>query len=178
MTGAPISCSPPTPPTNSWHTIAVVKIEDGKRVRIKVKLKVVDGDVIEESAAEYFQGAGTIIPGLEKALEGLEAGAEKSGVIPHTEAFDAVESLPPKQIPRAEFPEDTKLEVGSTFEAGAADGGTITFKIEKVDDKVVDVRFVHKLTGKDIEYEVTVLSVSDPTPPPMPGDAIAAEEDS
>ena len=40
-----------------------MKIEDGKRVRIKVKLKVVDGDVIEESAAEYFQGAGTIIPG-------------------------------------------------------------------------------------------------------------------
>lgn len=149
-----------------------MKIEDGKRVRIKIKLKVVDGEVIEESAAEYFQGAGTIIPGLEKALEGLEAGAEKSGTIPHTEAFDAVENLPTKQIPRAEFPKDAKLEVGETFEAGGPDGGTITFKVLKVTDEQVDVHFVHPLSGKDIEYEVTVLSVSDPTPPPMPGDAI------
>ena len=155
-----------------------MKIEEGKRVRIKVKLTVVGGDVIEESAAEYFQGAGTIIPGLEKVLEGLEAGAEKSGTIPHTEAFDAVENLPTKQIPRAEFPKDAQLEVGGTFEAGAAEGGTITFKIEKVDDEVVDVRFVHPLSGKDIEYEVSVLSVSDPTPPPMPGDAIVTEEGS
>jgi FKBP-type peptidyl-prolyl cis-trans isomerase 2 len=153
-----------------------VKIEDGKRVRIKVKLKVVDGDVIEESAAEYFQGAGTIIPGLEKALEGLEPGAEKKGVIKHTEAFDAVGDLPVKKIPRAEFPEGTKLEVGSTFGAKSPDGQDITFRVESVDDEVVEVHFVHPLSGKDIEFEVTVLSVTDPEPPPLPGDALKADE--
>jgi len=172
-----ISCFPLTPTANSWHTIAAVKIETGRRVRIKVKLTVVGGDVIEESAAEYFQGAGTIIPGLEKALDGLEPGDERSGTIPHTEAFDAVENLPTKQIPRAEFPKDAKLEVGETFEAGAPDGGTITFKIVKVTDQNVTVHFVHPLSGKDIAYEVTVLSVSDPSPPPLPGDVVAMDED-
>jgi len=154
-----------------------VKIEDGKRVRIKVKLKVVDGDVIEQSADEYFQGAGTIIPGLEKALAGLEPGDEKKGVIKHTEAFDAVENLPTKRIPRAEFPKGTDLEVGSTFGAKGPDGGSITFRVEKVTDEIVDVRFVHPLAGKDIEYEVTVLAVTDPSPPPLPADLVATEDD-
>ena len=154
-----------------------MKIERGKRVRIQVKLSVAGGDVIEQSAAEYFQGAGTIIPGLEKALEGLEPGAEKQGVIPHTEAFDAVENLPTKKIPRAEFPKGVDLEVGSTFGAKAPDGSDITFRVEELTDEIVTVRFVHPLAGKDIAYEVTVLDVTDPAPPPLPADAVAADSE-
>lgn len=156
-----------------------MKIEDGKRVRIQVKLTVVGGDVIENSVATYFQGAGTIIPGLEKALAGLEAGAEKSGVVPADEAFSAVAKLPPKKIPRAEFPKDAKLEVGEVFGARGPDGSPIQFEIHSVTDSTVEVHFVHPLAGKDIAYEVKVVSVSDPVPPPLPlpDDAVVEEED-
>lgn len=154
-----------------------MKIETGRRVRIKVKLSVVDGDVIEQSAVEYFQGAGTMMPGLEKALDGLEKGAEKSGVIPAAEAFSAVENLPTKEIPRAEFPKDAKLEVGETFAAKGPDGADITFRVEESGDEVITVRFVHPLGGKDIAYEVKVLEVSDPKPPPLPGDLLADDDE-
>jgi FKBP-type peptidyl-prolyl cis-trans isomerase 2 len=154
-----------------------VKITEGARVRIRIKLAVVGGDVIEESVAEYFHGSATIIPGLENRLDGLEAGAKSEGVIPANEAFSAVESLPPKTIPRREFPADIKLEVGEQFSAKGPRGQTVTFEITHVDADQVEAKFVHPLAGKDIAYEVEVLRVTDPTPPPLPADAVVADDD-
>jgi FKBP-type peptidyl-prolyl cis-trans isomerase 2 len=152
-----------------------VNIENGKRVRIQIKLQVVGGDVIEESVAEYFQGAGTIIPGLERALVGLGPGAERKGVLPAKEAFGSVANLPTKKLPRAEFPRSVKLEIGATFQAKGPQGQDVTFRVTSIDDKAVEVRFVHPLADKDIAYEAKVLSVTDPVPPPLPADAIARD---
>ena len=154
-----------------------MKIEKGKRVRIQVILKVVDGDVIEKSGLEYVQGGGTMISGLEKVLEGLEAGAEKKGVLSAKDAFGVEEDLPTKQLPRDNFPKDAKFEVGQIFTAAGPDGRDVDFKIISLgkEDEPVEVRFLHPLTGKDIEYDVKVISVTDPIPPPMPGDAIGME---
>jgi len=154
-----------------------VKIAPGARVRIKVKLQVAGGDVIEESVVEYFQGAGTMMPGLEKALANLEAGASKSGVIAANEAFDAVGTLPTKTIPRAEFPKDIDLKEGSVFGAKGPHGEDVSFVVTELTADTVKVRFQHPLAGKSIGYEVSVLSVSDPLPPPMPGEAIALDEE-
>ncbi len=154
-----------------------MKIENGKRVRIQVILKVVDGDVIEKSGLEYIQGGGTMLPGLEKALDGLEVGAEKKGVLPAKEAFGVEEDLPTSMLSRDKFPADAKIEAGQTFTAGGPDGQDVNFKIITVGkgDKPTEVRFLHPLTGKDIEYEAKVISVTDPIPPPMPGEAIGLE---
>jgi FKBP-type peptidyl-prolyl cis-trans isomerase 2 len=154
-----------------------VKIENGKRVRIQVILKVVDGDVIEKSGLEYVQGSGTMLPGLEKALDGLEAGADKKGVLPAKEAFGVEEDLPTSKFSRDKFPKDAKIEAGEVFTAAGPDGQDVNFKIIKVGkgNESAEVRFLHPLTGKDIEYEAKVISVTDPVPPPMPGEAIGLE---
>ena len=156
-----------------------MKIENGRRVRIQVMLKVVDGDVIEKSGIEYVQGSGTMLAGLEKVLEGLEAGAEKKGVLPAKEAFGIEADLPTGELPRDSFPKDAKLEVGTTFTGSGAEGQEIQFKVLSVGKKdgPIKVRYLHPLAGKDIEYEVKVLSVTDPLPPPMPGDAVGVELD-
>ncbi|MFH2005441.1 MAG: FKBP-type peptidyl-prolyl cis-trans isomerase [bacterium] len=154
-----------------------MKIEKGTRVRIQVVLKVVDGDVIEKSGLEYVHGGGTMLPGLEKALEGLEEGAEKKGVLPAKDAFGVEEDLPTSGLPRDRFPKDAKFEVGQIFTAAGAGGQDVNFKIIKLGkkDEPVEVRFLHPLTGKDIEYEAKVISVTDPIPPPMPGEAGGVE---
>lgn len=154
-----------------------MKIAKGARVRIQVMLKVVGGDVIEKSGLEYVQGGGSMLPGLEKALEGLEAGAEKKGVLPAKDAFGTEESLPTQKLPRKNFPKDAALKVGAIFTAGGPGGQDVQFKIIALGkgDEPVEVRYLHPLAGKDIEYEVKVLSVTDRVPPPMPGDAAVVE---
>jgi FKBP-type peptidyl-prolyl cis-trans isomerase 2 len=154
-----------------------VRIEKGKRIRLKVKLQVVEGEIIEQSVVEYFQGAGTMLLGLEKALEGLEKGAKAEGVIPAAEAFGNPASQPTKSIPRSEFPADAVLEKGAEFAAKADGGGDVVLVIQSVTDDKVEVRLAHPLAKKDISYQAEILSVTDPTPPPLPGAAILEDSD-
>lgn len=159
-------------------TLQFVKIEKGCRVRIKVRLKVADGDEIEKRVLEYFQGAGTMLPGLEKVLAGLEQGARKSGVLEADKAFGDPALQIAKTMSRAEFPKDAKLAVGAQFVAKGADNQQdVILRIHKLTDAEVTVHLLHPLAEKDIEYDVEVLSVTTPArPPPLPVDAIGAQE--
>ena len=150
-----------------------MKIEKGRRVRLKVRLQVVGGEVIEQSVVEYFQGAGTMLAGLEAVIEGLSAGDEKQGVIAAQDAFGNPAAQPAKTIPRGEFPPDADLGKGVEFTARAENGQDVVLKIEDVRDNQVHVRLVHPLADKDISYQVEVQSVTDPTPPPLPASAVA-----
>jgi len=152
-----------------------VKIEKGRRVRLKVRLQVVGGDVIEQSVVEYFHGAGTMLAGLEKAIEGLAAGDKKEGVIPARDAFGNPAAQPHKVLARTEFPADASLKAGAEFSAKVEKGQEVLLLIEAVRDTEVEVRLVHPLAKKDISFQVEVLSVTDPTPPPLPSSAIAEE---
>lgn len=153
-----------------------MKIEKNRRVRLKVKLQVEGGEVLEESAVEYFHGAGNMLEGLEEELEGLEAGAQKSGVIPAEKAFGGPSHQHEKLIPRTEFPEDAELEPGQTFMAGGGEGQDVVLEVVEVDDEQIKALLKHPLADKNIAFEAEVLSVSDPAPPPLPADAVASDE--
>ena len=156
-----------------------VKIEKGNRVTVKVDLSVVDGASLEKSTVEYIQGGGTMIPGLEKALAGLEKGAKREGVLDAKDAFGAPSMQPPlKKMKRSEFPADAKITAGEQFTANGVNGGMdVVLKIEKITGDDVEVRLVHPLADKRIKYAVEVVQVSDPRPPPMPTAALELEEE-
>lgn len=151
-----------------------VKIEKGRRVTVKVDLSIVGGDPLEKKTVEYIQGSGTMLPGLEAILTGLEKGAKREGVLKAKEAFGAVQ-LPTKKLQRTAFPADAKLAAGERFAAKDEHKNDVVLLIEKVDKDEVEVRFVHPLADKDIKYDLEVVHVSDPRPPPMPTDALELE---
>ena len=153
-----------------------MKIEKSRRVRIKVKLQVEDGDVLEESAVEYFHGAGNMLQGLEEELEGLTTGDKKSGLIPAKKAFGGDAHQHDKSVPIKEFPEGVELKVGTSFVAGGADGQEVLIEVVKIEDGQVKTVLKHPLADKNISFEVEVLSVTDPSPPPMPSDLLVSED--
>ncbi len=157
----------------------VVKIEKGRRVKLKVDLAVSGGQQLEKSTVEYIQGAGTMLPGLEALLEGLEEGAKRDGVLKAADAFGNSSMHPLKKMKRTEFPKDAKLDVGSKMVAASDDKAhmNIILQIVKIAGDDVDVRLVHPLAEKDIKYAVEVVQVTDPRPPPMPAGALKLEED-
>src|SRR5262245_54242344 len=89
-----------------------VKIENGRRVTLKIELSVVGGATLEKSTVEYIHGTGTMLSGLESVLLGLEKGDKREGVIKAKDAFGNPAMHPLKKMKRAEFPKDVKLEVG------------------------------------------------------------------
>lgn len=146
-------------------------------MKLKVDLSVVGGATLEKSTVEFIQGSGTMLPGLEAVLTGLEKGAKRDGVLKAKDAFGATK-MPPKTLKRSEFPKEAKLSVGEKF-AGKAEGNdmNVILLIEKVTDTEVEVRYVHPLAEKDIKYSVEVVGVTDPRPPPMPAAALELEEE-
>src|SRR5215813_12190035 len=108
-------------------------ITKGEKVRLEYELKVKGGDVVETSKQSgpilYEHGAGKMLPGLEKRLEGMSIGDEKRGVIPAAEAFGTEGTLPTTEIPRSAFPKGESLQAGRQFEAKGPNGQPVTFQI-------------------------------------------------
>lgn len=152
-----------------------MEIEKNRRVRIKVKLQVEDGEVLEESAVEYFHGAGKMLDGLEEELEGMKVGDKKSGTIPAAKAFGGKSHQHEKTVPRSEFPADVELTPGTSFMAGGEGGSNIMIEVVEVLEDEIKAILRHPLAEKNIVFDVEVLSVTDPLPPPLPSDAVVDE---
>jgi len=148
-------------------------------VKLKVDLSIAGGQQLEKSTVEYIQGGGSMLPGLEKLLEGLEAGAKRDGVLKAQDAFGNPSMHPLKKMKRTEFPKDAKLTEGEKLIAAGADKAhmNVILQIVKVSGDDVEVRLVHPLADKDIKYAVEVVQVTDPRPPPMPAKALKLEEE-
>jgi FKBP-type peptidyl-prolyl cis-trans isomerase 2 len=153
-----------------------MQIADGKRVRLRAHLEVVGGQKLEDSVVEYIQGSGKMLPGLEDLLTGLEQGAKKAGVLPAKQAFGNPTHSPHKQMKRAEFPDGAPLKAGERFTAKGVNGVDVVLFIHKLEGDDVDVQLLHPLADQDIQYDVEVLSVTDPAPPPVPAEALNLED--
>ena len=165
-------------PTRS-DNVGGVKIEKGRRVKLKVDLSVAGGQQLEKSTVEYIHGGGSMLPGLEAILDGLEKGASRAGVLKAKDAFGNPAMHPLKKMKRSDFPKDAPLKEGEKLVAAGADKAhmNVILQIVKVTGDDVDVRLVHPLAEKDLKYAVEVVQVSDPRPPPMPGAALELEEE-
>jgi len=157
-----------------------VKIEKGRKVQLKVDLSVAGGQQLEKSTVEYIQGAGSMLPGLEKVLDGLEKGAKREGVLKAKDAFGNPSMHPLKKMKRTDFPKNAKLNTGERLVAAGADKAhmNVILEIVKISGDDIDVRLVHPLAEKDIKYAVEVIQVSDPRPPPVPAQALKLEDES
>lgn len=158
--------------------VSDVKIEKGRRVTLKVDLSVAGGQQLEKSTVEFIQGSGKLLPSLEAILEGLEKGAKREGVLKAKDAFGNPALHPVKKMKRTDFPKDAKLTPGEKLVAASADKAhmNVILQIEKVTGDDVDVRLVHPLAEKDLQYVLEVVNVTDPAPPPIPAKALKLEE--
>jgi FKBP-type peptidyl-prolyl cis-trans isomerase 2 len=121
------------------------------------------GEIIESSdisgPISFLAGRSGLIPGLDKRLQGLEAGTESTFEFPPEEAFGRLEDAPTRTIGRTEFPTGAALQVGSEFEAGTGGGQTIKLRVVDANADEVTVRLVHPLAGQKITMSVRVEAV-------------------
>jgi FKBP-type peptidyl-prolyl cis-trans isomerase SlyD len=143
-----------------------MKIAKNKVVAIDYTLTDPKGEVLDKSSKgqplHYIQGAGNIIPGLEKALEGKSAGDTLKANIPHAEAYGPRDEDLLQEIPREHFSEIKDLRVGMELEAESEEGIRV-ITVTKVEDDKVTVDANHPLAGLDLTFDVTVVEVRDAT---------------
>ena len=124
--------------------------------------EVVDSNKGSGQPLEFMMGMGQIIPGLEKALCGMNKDESGDLLIPAAEAYgdyneEAIQTLPVEQF------EGVELKEGLTLYGQGQDGQTVQVTVKSFDDKEVKVDFNHPLAGKDLMFSVTVLSEREAT---------------
>jgi FKBP-type peptidyl-prolyl cis-trans isomerase 2 len=136
-------------------------IQNGSKVSIHYKLSV-EGKTVETSAGKeplsYVQGSGQILPGLEKQLEGLDAGDKKQVTVTSEEGYGQRSPEAIKKVPRSAFAESDKLEVGATVQGQAGDQ-TFSAVISEISDEEVTLDLNHPLAGKTLEFDIEVVGV-------------------
>ena len=106
---------------------------------------------------EFIMGKGQIIPGLEKALVGMNEGESGDIMVPASEAYGDINPEAMQVLPKDQF-EGVDLIEGMTLYGQGDDGQTVQVTVKSFDDKEVNVDFNHPLAGKDLMFSVTVLS--------------------
>ena len=102
-------------------------------------------------------GHGNIIPGLEKAMEGREAGDSFKASVPAAEAYGERREGLGQRIPKKHFGSQ-KLEPGMQVVLNT-NFGPRAVTIEKVGMSVVDVDLNHPMAGKDLDFDIEIVEV-------------------
>lgn len=136
-----------------------------KAVSIDYTLTNDAGEVIDSSAGGaplvYLHGAGNIIPGLEKALEGKQPQDEVDVTIEPEDAYGEYSAELVSTLSRSMFEGVDELEVGMQFHASAPDGQMQIVTIRDLDGDDVTVDGNHPLAGQRLNFKVKVIDVRD-----------------
>ena len=141
-----------------------MQAEKNKVVTIDYTLKDNEGNLIDESNTgefAYLHGANNIIPGLEKELEGKQAGDSVQVSIKPEDAYGEVDMAKIQQAPRSMFPQDVEIKPGMQFHAQTPDGQDVMVTVTAVEDDHVVIDGNHPLAGVTLNFDVTVRDVRD-----------------
>jgi len=135
-------------------------VREGRIVSLDFQLKDTDGKVLDASDNQgpmrYLQGCGAI-PGLEKAIAGLEAGAEVSVDIAPADGFGDRDEERVMEVPRDRLPPD--LGVGEVVMAQHPSGQQVHLTVVEINDKIARLDGNHPLAGKTLHFDLKVLKV-------------------
>lgn len=124
------------------------------------------GDVLDSSQGgeplAYIQGIGSIIPGLEAALEGKQKGDTLSVSIAPEQGYGERNDALVQQVPLSLFEGVDEVKPGMQFHA-QTQAGVQVVTVTKVEGDQVTIDGNHPLAGETLNFEVEVLDVREAT---------------
>lgn len=129
-------------------------------------LKDDEGEIIDESQNgefAYLHGAQNIIPGLEGALEGKQAGDKVSVSIEPADAYGEKDPDRIQVVPREMFEAGTDIQQGMEFHAQSPDGQMMIISVVEVNGDEITIDGNHALAGMSLHFDVDVVDVREAT---------------
>ncbi|GJM30142.1 MAG: peptidyl-prolyl cis-trans isomerase [Cyclobacteriaceae bacterium] len=140
----------------------IAKVNDKVKVHYKGTLN--NGEVFDSSEGrdplEFTLGAGQIIPGFENAIIGMQAEESKTINIPAAEAYGEPKEELRQEVQKEQLPPEIKPEVGLQLMSKAPDGQEIPLVVTEIKEDSIIVDSNHPLAGKDLTFEVTLISIN------------------
>ncbi len=134
----------------------------GDTVKVHYTGTLDDGTVFDSSRErdpmEFKLGEGELIPGFEKAIDGMDTGETKKIKIPVDEGYGPPRDDLILSVDRAHLPEGLVPEVGQHLEMDQQ-GQKVHLVVTNVEEKSVTLDANHPLAGKDLHFEIELVEV-------------------
>lgn len=141
----------------------MTQVKSGDTVSIHYTGTLGDGSTFDSSDGrdplEFVVGSGQIIPGLDKAIPGMEVGEKKVVEIPCAEAYGEANPDNRQAIPREQIPADIPLEIGLTLQMQAPDGRAMPVTVADLSETEVTLDANHALAGKDLTFAIELVEI-------------------
>ena len=143
-----------------------MKVTKHRVVTIDYTLKDSEGEVLDTSEGEeplqYIHGTDTLVPGLERRLEGTSPGDEIAVTVEPADGYGLRDDELVVSMPRERFSEIDDLSVGMQLEA-RNDEGPQLITVTEIGDEAVTVDANHPLAGAVLHFDVSVREVRQAT---------------
>jgi FKBP-type peptidyl-prolyl cis-trans isomerase SlyD len=106
----------------------------------------------------FLVGHGNMIEGFEQEMLGAAVGETREFTLTPERAYGLRDEANVQSIPRSQFPEGMKLEVGMILGA-QSDQGPTQFRVVDVNDDLVIVDLNHQMAGYTLHFNVEVVEI-------------------
>jgi FKBP-type peptidyl-prolyl cis-trans isomerase 2 len=135
----------------------------GRQVSIRYTLRLEDGTTVESNVGEaepfaYRHGAGDLLPGLERALEGMGVGESKRGTLGAAEAFGEIDAGLFVEVAAERIPEQDR-KAGAWLDYRDESGERQRVRVHEVRGDRIVVDMNHPYAGSPVAYEVEVVKI-------------------
>ena len=139
-------------------------VSSGKLVSIEYTLRLDDQSVVETTVGAdpltYIHGTQQIVPGLERALEGMEVGESKQVEIPPEESYGIPDASAFREIRKDHVPPEA-ICVGAQLQGRSRSGQVVYGRVAQLRDETVIIDFNHPLAGKTLHFDVKVIDIQE-----------------
>ena len=136
----------------------------GDTVKIHYTGTLDDGKQFDSSSGrdplEFTLGSGQVIPGFDKAVDGMTVGESKTVNIPAEDAYGPRHDQMIQEVPRDALPDDLEPQVGMGLQARRPDGAMMDLTITAVGDESITVDGNHPLAGQALNFELELVEIS------------------
>lgn len=143
-------------------------VADNLVISLDYTLRLQDGQVVDSSSGgdplQFLQGAGHIIPGLEKALYGMSIGDKKDVVVSPADGYGDMDPNAFQVVPRQAFPANMTLQEGQMLHMRNSNTQQVfQVVVQEIRSDQVLLNFNHPLAGQTLYFAVEVVGLRSPT---------------
>ncbi len=135
----------------------------GSSVKIHYTGTLDDGTQFDSSAGRdplaFELGSGQVIPGFDKAVDGMTVGDSKTVNIPAEDAYGPHQPAMVQDVPKNALPDDLEPAEGMGLQAQGPDGQLVNLVITEVKEESITVDGNHPLAGKALNFDIELVSI-------------------
>ena len=138
-------------------------VKKGDRIKVQYTGTLQDGTIFdkskEEEPLEFTVGSGQIIPGFDKAVEGMKLNEEKKVTLKPEDAYGKRDETAIREFPKSSLPENFKPEKGMVIRLQDQTGRAIPGTVTDITENNITIDLNHPLAGKDLTFNIKVIGI-------------------